>query len=741
MINKEIDLDNIIRVNIAETPTALTADNLNTIAIFTNEPSQYPIDKYVMYKSINGVAEMWGIESKVYKMIYNIYTQSLNITAGGGYVVVFQMKDNVSVDATNGSIETQNIIYSKFLTVDSGCIGIKIDNNEVVALRNIDFSGCKDLDGIIQVLNENLIANNIEATAYNVDQEIKIISNSKGGTSKVELEAVDTNKTNIASSRYLNRSGATIVNGTDEIPGTPEIPATAGTLRTQPITAGDFTSVVDGCFAISVDGAEAIQITAIDFSGDTTSAQIANKIQTHLTNIATVATSNNRLTFTSLTTGSNSSVVITASTETGTDLTSATYLDIATATATQGTDEVPEVPTVPAKAGTLTTTNINVNNFKTVSKGNFKLTINGNEELIEDLDFRSVATLQDIVNIIQPHTTSSITISSNKLVFTSPTTGASSTVAMADGEDYDNIDLSTLDYFNISKCIVVNGTNQYVGQEKLNDAITRCQDYIFFEGILTTFLPTDEEILTTAQSIQFLNKMYFVVKNNLENIEIFNTIKDKKYTKTRCLYYGLEDYLLFSSGYASKLLSVDFNGINTANNVNNKEIIGLMPDTTIGDSELYVLKDMGIDCYCSMRGLGVIQCSGANDWADSVLFKNWLVNNLQITAFNVLRTVQTKIPQTEAGVQVLVDNYKKVLQTAVSLGYVASGTWKGQIAFGDDEELYKNNIEQNGFYLWTLPIKQQSQEQRQKRIAPPCYIALKLAGAINECDITVFIED
>lgn len=740
MINKSISLDNIIRVNVAENPTNLTIENVNVIAIFTNEKSQYPIDKYVIYKSINGVAEMWGIESKVYKMINNIFSQSLNITAGQGYVVVFQLEDNVEISATSGSIETQNIIYSKFLTVDSGCIGIKIDNNEVVALRNIDFSGCQDLDGIIQVLNENLIANNIEATAYNVDQEIKIISNSKGGTSKVELEAVDTNKTNIASSRYLNRSGATIVNGTDEIPGTPEIPATAGTLRTQPITAGDFTSVVDGCFAISVDGAEAIQITSIDFSGDTTSTQIANKIQTHLTNIATVATSNNRLTFTSLTTGSNSSVVITASTETGTDLTSATYLDIATATATQGTDEVPEVPTVPATAGTLTTTNINVNNFKTVSKGNFKLTINGTEELIEDLDFRSVATLQDIVNIIQPHTTSSITISSNKLVFTSPTTGASSTVAMADGEDYDNIDLSTLDYFNISKCIVVNGTNQYVGQEKIQDAIIRCKELTFFEGILTTFLPSDDEIENTAETIQTFNKMFFVVKNNLLDLEIFNRIKNKKFTKTRCLYYGGEDYLLFASGYASKLLSVNFNGNNTANNVNNKEIIGLLPDTTIGDTELTILKDMGVDCYCNMRDLGVIQCSGENQWADTVLFINWIQNALQVVGFNTLRN-NLRIKQTESGVQVLVDNYKTVLEQAITSGYIAPNKWNGPIYFGNNEDTYKNNILQNGYYIYTEPVANQSQEERRKRIAPPCYIAIKLSGAINEADLTIFMED
>ena len=152
MINKEIDLDNIIRVNIAETPTALTADNLNTIAIFTNEKSQYPIDNYVIYRSINGVAEMWGIDSKVYKMIYSIYNQSLNITAGQGYVVVFQLKDNVEIPATSGSILTQNIIYSKFLTVKDGAIGINVDGT-IYNLKDIDFSACQDLDMIVNYLN------------------------------------------------------------------------------------------------------------------------------------------------------------------------------------------------------------------------------------------------------------------------------------------------------------------------------------------------------------------------------------------------------------------------------------------------------------------------------------------------------------------------------------------------------------------------------------------------------------
>ena len=730
MINKEIDLDNIIRVNIAETPTALTADNLNTIAIFTNEKSQYPIDNYVIYKSINGVADMWGIDSKVYKMIYSIYNQSLNITAGQGYVVVFQLKDNVEIPATSGSILTQNIIYSKFLTVKDGAIGINVDGT-IYNLKDIDFSACQDLDMIVNYLNNLFNTNNIPATVYNVDQEIKIISNTSGASSKVEFTAPTVKSTDLTKTEYLNIANSTIIDGTDAQEATPT------TLLTTTITPTYWTIVDNGGFTISIDGATATEITNLNFSTVTTVQDIVSILQGAIPNL-TIEAVDNTIKFTTNTVGANTNIEITAPTTEGVeDITTIDCLNIAQATKTQGTDAIQ------ATSGYLETTSINIDNFKSVKNGSFKISVDGAEAIsILDLDFTTITTLQDIVNILSNSIDIvNISVENTNIRFTSKTSGINSKVAIT-GEEVvlPYTDLNGVDYFNTSKCILVNGTDAYTGTEKLSDAIIRCKDLIFFEGILTTYIPSDAEILETAQTIQTMNKMYFVVKTSLLNLDVFTTIKDKKFTKTRCLYYGMPDYLLFTSGYASKLLSVDFNGNNTANNVNNKEIIGLAPDTSIGDTELFVLKEMGVDCYCSMRSLGVIQCSGSNDWSDTVLFKNWLVNNLQITAFNVLRTVSTKIPQTEAGVQVLVDNYKQVLTQAVLLGYVSAGTWKGQVAFGDDEELYRNNIEQNGYYIWTLPIKQQSLEQRAQRIAPPCYIALKLAGAINEADIILYVE-
>lgn len=730
MIQKSISLDNIIRVNIAETPTNLATENVNVIAIFTNEKSQYPIDKYVIYKSINGVAEMWGIESNVYKMINNIYSQSLNITAGQGYVVVFQLKDNVEIPATSGSILTQNIIYSKFLTVKDGAIGINVDGT-IYNLKDIDFSACQDLDMIVNYLNNLFNTNNIPATVYNVDQEIKIISNTSGASSKVEFTAPTVKSTDLTKTEYLNIANSTIIDGTDAQEATPT------TLLTTTITPTYWTIIDNGGFTISIDGATATEITNLNFSTVTTVQDIVSILQGAIQNL-TIEAVDNTIKFTTNTVGANTNIEITAPTTEGVeDITTIDCLNIAQATKTQGTDAIQ------ATSGYLETTSINIDNFKSVKNGSFKISVDGAEAIsILDLDFTTITTLQDIVNILSNSIDIvNISVENTNIRFTSKTSGINSKVAITSEEvDIPYTDLNGVDYFNTSKCILVNGTDAYTGTEKLSDAVIRCKELTFFEAILTTYIPSDKEIEETATTIQTLNKMYFVVKTNLLDLDIFNTIKQKRLTKTRCLYYGMPDYLLFVSGYTSKLLSVNFNGNNTANNLNNKEIIGLLPDTTIGDTELNILKDMGVDCYCNMRDLGVIQCSGENQWADTVLFINWIQNALQVIGFNTLRN-NLRIKQTEAGVQVLVDNYKTILEQAITSGYIAPNKWNGPIYFGNDEEIYKNNILKNGYYIYTEPVAKQSQEERRKRIAPPCYIAIKLSGAINEADLTIFMED
>ena len=403
--------------------------------------------------------------------------------------------------------------------------------------------------------------------------------------------------------------------------------------------------------------------------------------------------------------------------------------------------------TIPATAGTLTSNNLIPSKWLDVEDGSFNISVDGAEAVaITELNFTDDKTLEDIADTIQKALTTAnveatITASENNLTFTSNTTGANSSIVIT--ANTTGTDLTTLDYLNIAQAVSVEGEAEYTGAERLQDAVARTQSLIFYEAILPAFIPTDEEILTTATNIQALNKMLFVCTGDASKIEedgVFTTIQSRGLTKTRCLYNGMEQELLFASGYASKLLSVNFNGSGTANNLHTKQIIGLDPDTTINDTLLVQLNNAGVDCYPSMKGLGLIYCSGKNEWSDTVLFLNWLKMALETAGFNTLRGTPTKIAQTEEGVQQLSNAYRNVLEQAVRLGYVAPNPWLLPFTFGD-QELFYNNIEQVGYYIYSEPVANLTQEQRDNREAPLISIALKLSGSINSSDILCFVNN
>jgi len=84
--------------------------------------------------------------------------------------------------------------------------------------------------------------------------------------------------------------------------------------------------------------------------------------------------------------------------------------------------------------------------------------------------------------------------------------------------------------------------------------------------------------------------------------------------------------------------------------------------------------------------------------------------------------------------------YVQVAQKGVRNGILGQGlTWNGSIPFGDPED-FQRNIEENGYYIYSLPIAQQSQEDREDRIAPICQIALKYSGAFHESQLIGTIQ-
>jgi hypothetical protein len=50
------------------------------------------------------------------------------------------------------------------------------------------------------------------------------------------------------------------------------------------------------------------------------------------------------------------------------------------------------------------------------------------------------------------------------------------------------------------------------------------------------------------------------------------------------------------------------------------------------------------------------------------------------------------------------------------------------------------NIEEVGYYIYSLPVNQQAQTEREERKAPLIQIALKEAGAIHSSNVLVYIN-
>jgi hypothetical protein len=112
---------------------------------------------------------------------------------------------------------------------------------------------------------------------------------------------------------------------------------------------------------------------------------------------------------------------------------------------------------------------------------------------------------------------------------------------------------------------------------------------------------------------------------------------------------------------------------------------------------------------------------------------------LQVAGFNFLKGTPFKEPQTEDGVSGLKGAYRKVLLQFVENGSFAPGAWLGSVFFGDPGD-HVRNIQEFGYWIYSIPIGQQSQTDRDARIAPLIQIACKSAGAIHSSDVLVFIE-
>ncbi len=395
---------------------------------------------------------------------------------------------------------------------------------------------------------------------------------------------------------------------------------------------------------------------------------------------------------------------------------------------------------VDATSGVLTGLQINeaevISNLQQITDGSMVITIDGSDTTIDNLDFSTTTTIDEVVTLITAISIATCTFSDQRFIFTSDTDSVTSTMSIAfaspNGIFIGNI-LGLSD-----GATVINGVNaETLTAETKLEAISTVKSLVNFKGFCFIENTTDtdsEDLATWAQANAVLG---YDVFSDFSNLEVDNSNPVWSITSK-----GQNNYIMLYStdrrlavGVMARQHTVNFASEDTANTLNLKEIKGIeavdYSQTVWSKSET-----VGLILYTFFKGIPKLITSGANGWSDDTYNIVAFVDHVQVNLFNLLGSTSTKIPQTAQGVNQLLDDCRKTSRQFVRVGVFAPGPWTSSDYFGN-RAVFERNIEQTGFYWLAGKLSEQSQAARQARKSPVIQGAVKNAGGIHSVNVLI----
>jgi hypothetical protein len=384
-----------------------------------------------------------------------------------------------------------------------------------------------------------------------------------------------------------------------------------------------------------------------------------------------------------------------------------------------------------------------VGGLQQVADGTLTVDVDGVPEALTGLDFQSATTLAAIVDVIDAELTgATASISDQRVVITSDTSGASSTVTFASDPGTGTFIGQTLALTTGSGGFLTQGAaaETLTAETKLA-AITELFAQVKFRGAMFIDNPTDEESKTLAEWGQANDVLQYDVFDAPANLTVDPTnvvwdIKLSSLTNYRMLFSKAGNRKLAAS-YMARAHTVNFAAENSALTMHLKELSVAAEEYT--QTQVNQAQTVGLDLYTTIKLTPAILTSGANNFTDERYNLIAYVDFLQIDMYNLLKQTSTKIPQTTRGVNQLIDQAEKTTIQFVRAGVFAPGTWSSPDTFGD-LETFRRGISNNGFYWLAGSLAAQAQNSREARQSPVLQGAVKLAGAIHSVDIIVNVN-
>ena len=405
---------------------------------------------------------------------------------------------------------------------------------------------------------------------------------------------------------------------------------------------------------------------------------------------------------------------------------------------------------VAASAGVLSGGNISsedlVSALQQISDGEFDIDVDGSTINLTALNFQSVASIQDVVSILDNEVTgitgATVTFDENAgFVVTSDTTGATSTISFATDPAGSGTYVGDLLALSAGSgaSIVAGAAASVLTPETKVEALTAVHAQINFKGFDFIAAPTGTDVADIAAWVQANDVLGYEVYSDPDELNVDPSespwlIKISGLTNYRGIFRK-DGNRKAATAYMARMHVVNFAAINSALTMQLKELAGI-PAEDFSQTEIDAAKTVGLDIYTLIKKTPGLLTSGANDYTDNRYNLIAFVDAVATDLFNVLKGTNTKIPQTVQGVNQLVDQAEKTCTQFRTAGVFAPGTWNSPDSFGDIET-FKRNIEENGFYVLAGRLSDQTPADRQARKSPVLQIAVKNAGAIHSANVII----
>jgi hypothetical protein len=256
--------------------------------------------------------------------------------------------------------------------------------------------------------------------------------------------------------------------------------------------------------------------------------------------------------------------------------------------------------------------------------------------------------------------------------------------------------------------------------------------------------PTDNELVDISAYIEGSerNRLHIItaqksaVLDPLNATDICSRLKALRYMRSFTQYSSTNPNAAVSA--FGRAATVDFEANNTTMTLKFKQEPGVGVEV-LTETQNKILRSKNGNVFVLYDNDTAILQEGvmANGFFfDEVHNSDWYANALQYDVWNLLYQSQTKIPQTDEGINQIVATCERTSERAVNNGFLAPGLWTG----GPIGLLRPFMQLSRGYYVYAPPVATQPPAEREARKAPTLQIAAKAAGAVHFVNVIVSLN-